>query len=155
MNNKTAVYMRVSTPAQDVRSQRNDIERYLTGHNITVPDERWYTDEGVSGKTLDRPGFKRLQAAVFAGEVDTVIMASIKRFARTMIDGIVEVDKWQQVKCELVLVREGWKIDPSSWAGGAMFKCMVAMHLAFAEEERERIRARCAAGRRSTIPMQR
>ncbi|KKL19083.1 hypothetical protein LCGC14_2469000 [marine sediment metagenome] len=89
----TAVYLRVSSTDQSVETQRLRIQKWLDQQEIEVEPSNWYADE-CSGATMDRPDFGRLQAAVFAGNVDRVVMYSLDRFARTMIDGLVEVDRW-------------------------------------------------------------
>lgn len=142
----TAVYMRVSTDSQDVRSQRLAIERYLSGNGIEVPQERWYIDPDTGGGTMVRRAFAELQAAIFCGEVGVVVFFSIDRFARTLIDGLVELDRWQRAGVRIVFVSQHLEIDPSSWMGNAILQIMVAMHLAFAEAERERISVRRKAG---------
>jgi len=38
----------------------------------------------------DRPDFERLQADVFAGEVETVVVSRLDRLSRTIRDGLLE-----------------------------------------------------------------
>jgi len=68
-----ACYIRVSTIGQSEAGQRAEIERWLTGNAIAPPSVRWYVDKGKSGDNLKRPSFEQLQAAVFAGEVGTIV----------------------------------------------------------------------------------
>ena len=77
---KCGVYLRVSSSSQKVASQKREIERYLSGHNIE--GARWFVDEGYSGKSLDRPAMQELQQAVFMGELDTVIVYALDRLAQ-------------------------------------------------------------------------
>jgi len=136
----------VSTKEQNVESQRLQIAQWLERNHVDVPDENWYMDEGYSGATLNRPAFKALQRAVFDGKICCVVMYSLDRFARTMIDGLVEVDRWIQLRVTLVFVADALTVDSSNWMGEAILKCMIAMKLAFAEAERERMRVRQQAG---------
>lgn len=152
MSDKTAVYLRVSTDAQSVESERGAIEDRLAHDGIAVPDDFWFIDEGESRATFDRPAFKRLQAAVFGADIDTVYMFDLTRFCGTMIDGVVEIDRWQKLKVRIVLVADGLDIQPDTWFGEIMLKLIVCMKLAFSEQERQKIRERCAAGRKYTVP---
>ena len=142
----TAVYLRVSTDNQDVKSQRIYVERYLEGTRTHVADDRWYIDPDTGGGTMVRKAFGELQSAIFCGEIGSVVFFSIDRFARTLIDGLVELDRWQRAGVRMVFVAQNIEIDPKSWMGNAVLQIMVAMHLAFAEAERERISARRKAG---------
>jgi DNA invertase Pin-like site-specific DNA recombinase len=142
---RTAVYLRVSTIQQDVRSQSDRVKRWLKGHNIDNP--QWYIDQGASGATMKRPRFDDLQAAIFDGEHDTVVMYSLDRFARTMVDGLVELEKWRKRGLRIVFTEDQLEISCDGNPLGELFvKCMMAMKLAFAEAERQKIRSRQAAG---------
>ena len=68
-----ACYVRVSTVGQNEAGQRAEIERWLSGNGIAPTRVRWYVDKGKSGDSLKRPAFEQLQAAVFAGEVGTIV----------------------------------------------------------------------------------
>lgn len=141
----TAVYLRVSSRSQDVESQEREVRRWLDGHGVSVEDKHWFRDT-ESGKDLDRPAFVRLQQAIFMGEVKRVVMYAVDRFARNFMDGLVELDRWQKAQVKVVFVADGLEIDYGSWMGDVIVKIMLAMRLAFAEAERNKIRTRQAAG---------
>ena len=142
-DNGTAVYLRVSTIAQNVAGQRLAVDAWLARAGIEVPTNRWYIDH-ATGSTLKRSAFERLQTAIFLGRINHVIMYSIDRMARTMVDGLIEIEKWQERKCKITFVADNIDIDLSSWFGNAMIKCMVAIKLAFAEAGREQMLIRQA-----------
>ena len=75
-----AVYMRISSRSQKVRSQRREIERYLQRNEMT--DVRWFADEGISGAVMERPALAELKRAIFVGQVDTVVVYALDRLAR-------------------------------------------------------------------------
>ena len=62
-----AVYLRVSSKKQDTRSQEPDLNRWVAAFadDHTV---KHYRDK-QSGKTMDRPGWNRLEADIDAGRV--------------------------------------------------------------------------------------
>ena len=61
---KIAVYVRVSTKDQNVESQVQAISRYLAAHAIEPLKKHWFIDDGISGRTMNRAGFKRLKRAI-------------------------------------------------------------------------------------------
>ncbi len=135
-----AVYLRVSTKAQRVDSQKREIERYLAGHGIT--DVRWFVDHysGKPGSVTERPALRELQAAVFAGEVKTIVFYRLDRLARSIRDGINVLTDWLTAGVRVVVVT--MQIDLS----GALGQTVAALLLGLAQMEREAIRERQAAG---------
>lgn len=75
----TAVYVRVSTSAQDTRSQDRDLERWAIGQDEGVV---WYRDK-ATGTKMERPGMERLLVDVRAGKVNRVVVWRLDRLGRT------------------------------------------------------------------------
>lgn len=46
----------------------------------------YYLDDGVSGTTFDRPGFKEMEELVEAGKVSTIIVKDLSRFGRNYLE---------------------------------------------------------------------
>ena len=88
-----AVYVRVSTIGQNEAGQRAEIERWLTGNGHNPSDVAWYVDK-KTGDTLKRPAFEKLQAAIFAGEVRTVVVWRLDRLSRKLRQGIDVLCDW-------------------------------------------------------------
>ncbi len=95
---KVAVYYRVSTDRQDLDSQINTVQGWLEA----LPEERRpqsttvYQDEGISGKTLNRPGFQALLIDARTGKLDTIICYRLDRFSRhatTAIRLLLDLDE--------------------------------------------------------------
>ena len=74
-----AIYVRVSGPAQDMRSQLPDLKRWAEANDRPV---RWYTDK-ATGRNMDRPGWRKLDAALTAGQVARVVCWRLDRLGRT------------------------------------------------------------------------
>jgi DNA invertase Pin-like site-specific DNA recombinase len=78
------IYYRVSTDKQDLESQKVAVERWLA----ELPADRRpkgirvFEDEGVSGNTTNRPGFKKLLDASYKGKIDTIVVYRLDRFSR-------------------------------------------------------------------------
>jgi DNA invertase Pin-like site-specific DNA recombinase len=65
-------YLRASTDRQDasVPAQRQAIIEFAQREHLEVAD--WYTDDGVSGKSFDRPSYRRMRALILGGNPDGV-----------------------------------------------------------------------------------
>lgn len=132
-----ACYVRVSTEDQNVASQLREIERWLEGNGVTGAE--WFIDK-LSGDTLDRPEFERLQRAIFDGQVRTVVVYKLDRLSRSLRDGINVLSDWCERGVRVVSVTQ--QIDLSGTVG----KMIAAVLFAVAEMEQETRRERQAAG---------
>lgn len=54
---------------------------------------RWFDDK-ETGRTLKRPGFAKMQEAIFMGEVDTVVVWRLDCLARNRREGINALGDW-------------------------------------------------------------
>jgi DNA invertase Pin-like site-specific DNA recombinase len=136
---KVAVYVRVSTLDQEkgIRSQEHAIERYLEGHSIE--NAKWYRDR-LSGKDINRPGFEKLQKAIFNGQVGTVIVWKLDRLSRSMRDGVRVLCDWIDKDVRVVSVSQ--QLDFSGTVG----KMIASVLFAVAEMERENPRENTKRG---------
>ncbi|RCS42294.1 HTH domain-containing protein [Bremerella cremea] len=134
---KTAVYVRVSTVGQNEAGQSREIQRWLKGNGIT--DVEWYTDK-QTGDNLDRPGFEKLQADIFAGRIGSVVVWRLDRLSRKLRDGLDVLCQWTDKGIRVVSVTQ--QIDLTGTVG----KMMAAVLLGVAEMEQETRRERQAAG---------
>jgi DNA invertase Pin-like site-specific DNA recombinase len=135
----TACYIRVSTVEQNEELQIVGIERWLAGAGITVEKSLWFSDKSTRDN-LDRPEFKRLQAAIFNGEVKTVVVWKLDRLSGSIRDGINTLADWLDRGVRLVSVTQ--QMDFS----GAMGKTLAAFLFGLAEMEQAIRRERQAAG---------
>jgi DNA invertase Pin-like site-specific DNA recombinase len=84
------IYYRVSTERQDLESQKHAVETWL---DRLAPDKRpkkvlVFSDEGLSGTNLNRPGYKKLLEAAYAQKIDTILVYRLDRFSRNASDAI-------------------------------------------------------------------
>jgi len=49
------------------------------------PNTRFYVDDGISGVTFERPGFKEMLAEIEAGHVWACVVKDLSRFGRNYI----------------------------------------------------------------------
>jgi DNA invertase Pin-like site-specific DNA recombinase len=100
----TAFYIRVSSPkGQKTDSQRAELKR-----------PRRFEDHD-SATNLQRDAFKKLQEAIFAGEIDTVVVWKFDRLARNLKEGVNVLADWCQRGVRVIAITQ--QIDLSGlWA---------------------------------------
>lgn len=133
-------YIRVSTTRQAVSGTSLDDQRKLLEANGV---ETIYTDAGISGKNVNRPGLQALEKALHPGDV--VIVSALDRLGRNLKDIATLIQDWQNQGITLIAIREGIN---TSTPTGVMLAQIMAM---IAELERSLILERTAAGRAARI----
>lgn len=107
-----ALYIRVSTDKQEELSPDAQIRlgrEYAAQHNIHIPDEYIFRDDGISGKKADRrPGFKALIATARSKEhpIDCILVWKFSRFARNQEESIVYKSMLARDKVEVISISE-------------------------------------------------
>ena len=71
--------------SDSIVNQQRIIEDYCEAHPEIELTEV-YTDDGATGTNFNRPGFRRMLAAIEAGKIDCVIVKDLSRFGRDYID---------------------------------------------------------------------
>jgi DNA invertase Pin-like site-specific DNA recombinase len=137
----TAIYLRVSSKAQDTASQEPDMKRYAAGQD--EPCE-WYRDQ-FTGKSMDRKGWNRLMADVHAGKVSKVVCWRLDRLGRTAKGLTALFDELMQRKVNLVSLRDG--IDLHTPAGRLMANVLASVAQYETEVRAERVLAGQAVAR--------
>jgi DNA invertase Pin-like site-specific DNA recombinase len=125
-------YARVSTEAQDLTAQRDALSA------LGVPQERIYSDRGMTGTNRERPGLREALAACRQG--DTLVVTKLDRLARSLRDAtdIAEELTRRQVRLNL----GGSVYDPTDPVGRLLFNVLGMV----AEFESDLIRARTREG---------
>ena len=136
---KIACYIRVSTVGQNLASQKAEIQRWLAGNAPDQTEVVWFEDSST-GDNLQRPGFEKLQAAIFNGEVETVVVYKLDRISRTLTDGLNAITKWLESGIRLVATSQQFDF------AGSTGKLILAVLLGVAEMEQQTRRERQAAG---------
>jgi len=136
-----AIYVRVSSRAQDIKSQIPDLERWTAAQEQPV---KWYKDK-FTGKTMDRPGWKKLESDVRSGKVSTIVVWRLDRLGRTAKGLTSLFSELQDRKVGLVSMKEG--LDLSTPAGRLMAHVLASVAQYETEVRAERILAGQAAAR--------
>jgi site-specific DNA recombinase len=143
---RAVIYLRVSTEeqAQDTEnggslaSQEERCRALCGARGLDVAEV--FTDPGVSGGTLSRPGLEALRACVSAGEAEVVVVYAIDRLSRRQADTLALLEEFERHGAGLMAASQPF--DTASPAGRAM----LGMLAVFAELQRSEIRSRTKAG---------
>lgn len=145
MSRHIAIYVRVSSKRQDTRSQEPDLKRWVEAFadGTTV---KWYRDK-ASGKTMDRPGWQRLEADMIAGKVSKILVWRLDRLGRTAAGLTALFEDIQRRSVGFESLRD--KIDLSTAAGRLMANVLASVAAYENEVRSDRILAGQAAARAS------
>ena len=136
----TACYVRVSTYDQQkgLASQKRALAEYVRNHGLKPA--RLYTDV-LSGASDTRPGFERLQRAIFEGKIHTVLVWKLDRISRKGIkQGISILTDWLDKGVRVVSVTQ--QLDFSGKVG----ELVASVLFAVAAMERENLRENTKRG---------
>ncbi len=101
----TALYGRLSQDdglegeSNSIFNQKEILMKYAKEHNLK--NLRFFIDDGISGTTFERSGFKEMQALAEAGIVKTIVVKDLSRFGRNYI----EVGEYLEIKYPTLGVR--------------------------------------------------
>ena len=137
MEQHVAIYARVSTKKQDTKSQEPDLKQWAAAFSNGTAI-RWYRDK-ASGKTMDRPGWNRLEAAIDAGKVCKVVTWRLDRLGRTASGLTALFDKLVRLHVGLVSLKDG--LDLSTPAGRLIANVLASVASYENEVRSERILA--------------
>jgi len=136
---KAIGYIRVSTEDQaregiSLDNQESKIKVYadLNGFELVGVIK----DEGISGKTMHRPGMNQINSMIEAAEIDAVIVYKLDRLSRKTIDILNTLDEWEKKNIAFHSITD--KIDTKTAAG----KFLLTILSALAQMERDQISER-------------
>ena len=140
-----AIYYRVSTDRQDLDSQVQAVEKWMA----ELPEDKKPTktsvfkDEGISGKTMKRPGFQAMLQAGYEHKIDTIICYRLDRFSRNATTAIKTLLNLDEAGVAFISVTQ-----PVLNLGheNPFRRTMLAAFAEIAEIERETIVTRVKAG---------
>jgi site-specific DNA recombinase len=136
---KAIGYARVSTDEQaregvSLDNQEAKIRAYADVHDLDLIDV--IRDEGISGKTLNRPGIARVLDMAKARKIDAIIVYKLDRLSRKTLDTLNTVEMLETSGVAFHSITE--RIDTKS-ASGKFFLTIIS---ALAQMERDLISER-------------
>lgn len=144
---RACVYTRVSTEGQ--AESGYSIEEQEVRCKAAIQSKGWecvgvYSDPGISGRTLERPGLKAMQSAIEAGKVDVVVVYKLDRLSRKQRDTMAIIEDYFMAHgVDLVSLNE--TLDTTTPWGRAM----IGILSSFNQMECETITVRTAMGRQA------
>ncbi len=126
-----AAYIRVSTEEQtelSPDSQLKQLREYAKAHDMILPDEFVFQDDGISGRTtVKRPAFNKMigTAKLKPKPFDVILLWKFSRFARNREDSIVYKSMLRkQLGIEVISISESIGDDKMSILIEAMIEAM-------------------------------
>ena len=136
---KTVAYLRVSTPQQDVQSQRLGILEYARKSDFRVDD---FIETTASGRASDaRRRIDQLMSVLQPG--DRLVVSELSRLARSLGQIVAILDALTKQGVSFVAIKENIRVEGKQ---DIQTKVMTTLFALFAEVERDLISERTREG---------
>jgi site-specific DNA recombinase len=140
-----AIYARVSSEQQreenTIASQTASLIEFASSHDLEVPGEWVFEDEGYSGATLERPGLERVRDLAAEGQIQVVLAYAPDRLSRKYAYQILLIEEFARHGVETRFVK-------SPQGDSAEDQLLVQFQGMIAEYERAQILERSRRGKR-------
>ena len=140
-----AIYARVSSEQQreenTIASQTASLIEFAQSHDLEVPNEWVFEDEGYSGATLERPGLERVRDLAAEGQIQVVLAYSPDRLSRKYAYQILLMEELARHGVETLFVK-------APQGASAEDQLLVQFQGMIAEYERAQILERSRRGKR-------
>src|SRR5580693_5594025 len=141
----TAIYARVSSEQQreenTIASQTASLIEFANQHELEVPKEWVFEDEGYSGATLERPGLERVRDLAAEGQIQVVLAYSPDRLSRKYAYQILLLEELARNGVEPIFVK-------APQGASAEDQLLVQFQGMISEYERAQILERSRRGKR-------
>ena len=145
MNKTAAIYARVSSDRQKenhtIASQTAALIEFAKSHELEVPKEWVFEDEGYSGATLERPGLERVRDLAAEGQIQAVLAYAPDRLSRKYAYQILLMEELARHGVETLFVK-------APQGASAEDQLLVQFQGMIAEYERAQILERSRRGKR-------
>ena len=149
----TALYCRLSVDDFDEKDKRKNKEE-LESNSIThqkqiledyckrngISNYRFFTDDGISGTTFDRPGFQKMEEMIENGFIGTVIVKDLSRFGRDHVfSGYYTQIKYPSLGVNFIAIQDN--VDIEKGTGVEMMPIQNVFNEWHAQQTSKKIRA--------------
>src|SRR5215467_10592337 len=145
MMRMAVIYARVSSEQQreenTIASQTASLIEFARSHELEVPKEWVFEDDGYSGATLERPGLERVRDLAAEGQIQVVLAYSPDRLSRKYAYQILLIEEFARHGVETVFVK-------APQGNSAEDQLLVQFQGMIAEYERAQILERSRRGKR-------
>jgi site-specific DNA recombinase len=140
-----AIYARVSSEQQreenTIASQTASLIEFAKSHDLEVPEEWVFEDEGYSGATLERPGLERTRDLAAEGQIQVVLAYAPDRLSRKYAYQILLIEEFARHGVETLFMK-------AAHGDSAEDQLLVQFQGMIAEYERAQILERSRRGKR-------
>jgi site-specific DNA recombinase len=140
-----AIYARVSSEQQreanTIASQTASLIEFAKNHDLEVPEEWVFQDEGYSGATLERPALERVRDLAAEGQIQVVLAYAPDRLSRKYAYQILLMEELARSGVETLFVK-------APQGSSAEDQLLVQFQGMIAEYERAQILERSRRGKR-------
>src|SRR6267378_3802366 len=140
-----AIYARVSSEQQreanTIASQTASLLEFAQGHDLEVPKDSVFEDDGYSGATLERPGLERVRDLAAEGQIQAVLAYAPDRLSRKYAYQILLIEEFARNGVETLFVK-------APQGATAEDQLLVQFQGMIAEYERAQILERSRRGKR-------
>ena len=140
-----AIYARVSSEQQreenTIASQTAALIEFAKTHELEVPKEWVFEDEGYSGATLERPGLERVRDLAAEGQIQVVLAYAPDRLSRKYAYQILLIEELARHGVETLFVKAPQGVSAED-------QLLVQFQGMIAEYERAQILERSRRGKR-------
>src|SRR6202045_1902363 len=140
-----AIYARVSSEQQreanTISSQTASLIEFAQGHDLEVPKEWVFEDDGYSGATLERPGLERVRDLAAEGQIQAVLAYAPDRLSRKYAYQILLIEELARNGVETLFVK-------APQGASAEDQLLVQFQGMISEYERAQILERSRRGKR-------
>jgi site-specific DNA recombinase len=140
-----AIYARVSSEQQreanTISSQTASLIEFAQGHDLEVPKEWVFEDDGYSGATLERPGLERVRDLAAAGQIQVVLAYAPDRLSRKYAYQLLLIEELARNGVETLFIK-------APQGSSAEDQLLVQFQGMIAEYERAQILERSRRGKR-------
>src|SRR5579864_3597858 len=145
MMKMAAIYARVSSEQQreenTIASQTASLIEFAKSHDLEVPAEWVFEDEGYSGATLERPGLERVRDLAAEGQIQVVLAYAPDRLSRKYAYQFLVIEEFARHGVETMFVKSPQGERPED-------QLLVQFQGMIAEYERAQILERSRRGKR-------
>src|SRR5215467_2633826 len=145
MKKCAAIYARVSSERQKeegtIASQTALLLEYAQSHELSVPREWIFEDEGYSGAILARPGLERLRDLAAEGQIQAVLVYAPDRLSRKYAYQVLLIEEFSRHGVETIFLKSAPAQTPEE-------RLLLQFQGMIAEYERAQIVERSRRGKR-------
>src|ERR1700752_2868126 len=111
-----AIYARVTSEQQreehTIASQTAALIEFAKSHDLEVPREWVFEDEGYSGASLERPGLERIRDLAAEGQIQCVLVHAPDRLSRKYAYQVLLIEEFARQGVETRFVKAPQSTSP-------------------------------------------